>query len=914
MQLLGRIIKKLGGDPNTWVFTEENQDKMAKALIKEQGFDKWLRGEMSTKDFQQKLSTQWAGLPKDESGKSYYAGDAHGNKATVTWDDAMKALGGTGYADEWTEDNIWIEQILGYEETKGSGTGTGLKDYGIKAEWKKKYDYLGDGEVTKEDAIRFIKEEYLPKVKDMPIEARKRLVDWEYNTGRDMEDLLLMANDDINLDQIQNEATHFDLWEQNKEAIIEKMDDPNFIDKIDGTKHTVLQRVSQDLYQSSDVYDATWKDRVNIWKDNPTMVYDIDGSQSSADEIKNTTGVDPVDTKTKAIQVYNSEKGKYVTLYAKQDENGKFTYSSQDESIMPKAQAEEVGRAFFESAGDYDKGESGGKKYFNIPTTGGTYQTYDRPNFEKLPLEKRQELSNLKQQQRKAELRDSKDIIADRDKVDDIKSLSKDYDEWKRLQKELKAAERVGLPAEIKKYRDAEAAARNKYLQNNKNYLANEYQRRVNGAVGRQQEIKQELERLERDGTDISERMSLYEEYDNLDFYVDDIQQRKEYLSSSEGKSREKYNPVEWFSAGNLGSGKRQKGTYGTTRAQYAESVAGLENNDNVVSQIRNKYNPDEEAMVESETVATKIANEVSQVPLSVQQRNKVEADKKANEVISDDAPPTKEEADKANVNKMKGNEEYLAANLDMTTVSDEEIDAFLNRSEEIQKATGVKGLVEKFGGMDNVMMMAGNMAAYKALSEPMPQQRKSAEWQNYMDTMKTRAQMGISPESLTLMQRNAERTYAGDVSNIGRMATSGQAALGALGQASQRKYQADMEMGVKDAEARERNFNAYGSALAQDEQMTQSYWERNVYNEADRKRELKGALIQSSVENARKEALRKAEIAPTSYRGKLERARLENIELQNRHMAYSQLYAQKKGEALSPLAIEDNEKEQTDE
>jgi hypothetical protein len=634
-----------------------------------------------------------------------------------------------------------------------------------------------------------------------------------------------------------------------------------------------------------------------------------------AERLKETPSVNTtVDTKTKAVQVYNSEKGKYVTLYAKQDENGKFTYSSQDESIMPKAQAEEVGRAFFESAGDYDRGESGGKTYFNIPTTGGTYQTYDRPNFEKLPLEKRQELSNLKQQQRKAELRDSKDIIADRDKVDDIKSLSKDYDEWKRLQKELKAAERVGLPAEIKKYRDAEAAARNKYLQNNKNYLANEYQRRVNGAVGRQQEIKQELERLERDGTDISERMSLYEEYDNLDFYVDDIQQRKEYLSSSEGKSREKYNPVEWFSAGNLGSGKRQKGTYGTTRAQYAESVAGLENNDNVVSQIRNKYNPDEEAMVESETVATKIANEVSQVPLSVQQRNKAEADKKANQVISDDAPPTKEEADKANINRMKGNEEYLAANLDMTTVSDEEIDAFLNRSEEIQKATGVKGLVEKFGGMDNVMMMAGNMAAYKALSEPMPQQRKSAEWQNYMDTMKTRAQMGISPESLTLMQRNAERTYAGDVSNIGRMATSGQAALGALGQASQRKYQADMEMGVKDAEARERNFNAYGSALAQDEEMTQSYWERNVYNEADRKRELKGALIQSSVENARKEALRKAEIAPTSYRGKLERARLENIELQNRHMAYSQLYAQKKGEALSPLAIEDNEKEQTDE
>jgi len=190
--------------------------------------------------------------------------------------------------------------------------------------------------------------------------------------------------------------------------------------------------------------------------------------------------------------------------------------------------------------------------------------------------------------------------------------------------------------------------------------------------------------------------------------------------------------------------------------------------------------------------------------------------------------------------------------NVDKVIMSEDVLKQVLKQRDAKQEATGLKGVIEKFGGTDKVLELTGMYAAYKSAATPTPEQRKSDAWMDNMARMKDRTQLGLDNATKTLYQRNAERTYAYDVKNIGRTATSGQAALGALGAASARKYDADLTMAAKDAMVRDANQAAYTSALAVDENMTQEMWKRNVYDEASRKRELKSSLIGKAVTNMR--------------------------------------------------------------
>ena len=47
---------------------------------------------VSDEAFLKRLSKTWAGLPKDMSGSSYYAGDKIGNKAGIDYSTAMASL------------------------------------------------------------------------------------------------------------------------------------------------------------------------------------------------------------------------------------------------------------------------------------------------------------------------------------------------------------------------------------------------------------------------------------------------------------------------------------------------------------------------------------------------------------------------------------------------------------------------------------------------------------------------------------------------------------------------------------------------------------------------------------------------------------------------------------------------------
>jgi muramidase (phage lysozyme) len=78
----------LSGDE---LFDEAMQDKMAVTLMNRRGFEEFLNGQLSTEAFMRNLSKEWASLPKDMDGSSYYAGDGI-NKAHTKPEDVVAAL------------------------------------------------------------------------------------------------------------------------------------------------------------------------------------------------------------------------------------------------------------------------------------------------------------------------------------------------------------------------------------------------------------------------------------------------------------------------------------------------------------------------------------------------------------------------------------------------------------------------------------------------------------------------------------------------------------------------------------------------------------------------------------------------------------------------------------------------------
>ena len=72
-------------------FDAETQDKLYMELLKGAGLNDYMDGTISKEDFAHNISKVWAGLPKDEGGKSYYGKDGF-NKAHVSWAAVMKAI------------------------------------------------------------------------------------------------------------------------------------------------------------------------------------------------------------------------------------------------------------------------------------------------------------------------------------------------------------------------------------------------------------------------------------------------------------------------------------------------------------------------------------------------------------------------------------------------------------------------------------------------------------------------------------------------------------------------------------------------------------------------------------------------------------------------------------------------------
>lgn len=93
-QIINKTLKGLvdsAGVSMSDKFDAETQDKLYMELLKGAGLNDYMDGTISKDEFAHNISKVWAGLPKDESGKSYYGKDGF-NKAHVSWDAVIKAI------------------------------------------------------------------------------------------------------------------------------------------------------------------------------------------------------------------------------------------------------------------------------------------------------------------------------------------------------------------------------------------------------------------------------------------------------------------------------------------------------------------------------------------------------------------------------------------------------------------------------------------------------------------------------------------------------------------------------------------------------------------------------------------------------------------------------------------------------
>jgi len=154
----------------------------------------------------------------------------------------------------------WINKILDYEYQYGSNTGKGLTNFGYNSRNPK----------TKQEAIKYFKQDYLPKVKQYPLGLRERAADYLYNTGRSFNDLLLYNAGKINLDDINSPKTFDKEWQQYKPEIESMYSNPDFINNLDQSKLDVYRTTKPGVDALGNktinpAFDATWKNRVGIF-------------------------------------------------------------------------------------------------------------------------------------------------------------------------------------------------------------------------------------------------------------------------------------------------------------------------------------------------------------------------------------------------------------------------------------------------------------------------------------------------------------------------------------------------------------------------------------------------------------------------------------------------------------------------
>lgn len=179
-----------------------------------------------------------------------------------------------------------------------------------------------------------------------------------------------------------------------------------------------------------------------------------------------------------------------------------------------------------------------------------------------------------------------------------------------------------------------------------------------------------------------------------------------------------------------------------------------------------------------------------------------------------------------------------------VSLMSDAQVKSILADRDNEREQSGLVETFNKLGGWNTVLDMTGMALAYNEATKPLPQQKKSDAWVAQTDILKARQNVGLSESERDLYQRQSERTYATNVALIGRYGTSGQAVLGSLQGAAEKKYDADLKLTAMDAAQRRQNITDYSNWLSKDEEYTQKIWNNNVFEPAARNQALKAGLI----------------------------------------------------------------------
>ena len=91
MRTASEVLSNEGIDPSTFKFDQAGQDKIYELLLKRRGLDDYLSGKITKEQFAHNLSKEWAALPKDAGGASFYSGDGK-NAAGRTWEQTLTAI------------------------------------------------------------------------------------------------------------------------------------------------------------------------------------------------------------------------------------------------------------------------------------------------------------------------------------------------------------------------------------------------------------------------------------------------------------------------------------------------------------------------------------------------------------------------------------------------------------------------------------------------------------------------------------------------------------------------------------------------------------------------------------------------------------------------------------------------------
>jgi hypothetical protein len=275
----------------------ENSSSQYQALMQQQMAQQAQQGQM----MQAPMGNPEEGNP-EEMEQARYGGNMNGKRLKRF---VLAGENNTKYNNTQNgppdENDAWIRKMMENEFTKGGydkGTGKsiGLSNWGYNTPKGYYYDVKDkkykekntnnllngtgnwkDEPKSIEDAIRLYKKEYLPDVINYPLDLRKQLGDYSYNSGRSINDLLLLSSGKITLDQINSTQTFDKEWASNQSEIEKLYSDPDFLNKVIKARHDVAKttgsyvdpndntkKIHYSLNNPNPAYDATWKNRIDL--------------------------------------------------------------------------------------------------------------------------------------------------------------------------------------------------------------------------------------------------------------------------------------------------------------------------------------------------------------------------------------------------------------------------------------------------------------------------------------------------------------------------------------------------------------------------------------------------------------------------------------------------------------------------